>query len=300
MKKRSAILIVFLAVFCVSVFAQQVDVGYVDGVLEVRDGSTWYELFIGDVVDVDDEIRLGSGGYAELTNGRTTVKLSRPGTYRVSELIEGTERTASAGVAGMVLNRIGRLTRRDEQPARTASGGARASEAVNQDAPTWAGGETVDELIVEGTELLNEGAYEDAYYVFEEAYDYAISDLEYSRALFYYGYASALVGRSAQALELLEESGPDEDTDYYASHVLALGQLLVETFAYDEAIDYLSVLAEDDEQAPEDIQSAQLLLGIAFDGLGMADRARTYLRQARETMPGTPAAEAADRILGQL
>jgi len=181
----------------------------------------------------------------------------------------------------------------------TAAGGARASEAVNQNAPTWAGGETIDELIAEGTDLLNEGAYEDAYYVFEEAYDYAISDLEYSRALFYYGYASTLVGRNAQAFDLLEEIGPDQETDYFASHVLALGQLLVESFAYDEAIDHLTVLAEDDEQAPEDIQSAQLLLGIAYDGLGMAGRARTYLRQARATLPGTPAAEAADRLLGQ-
>ncbi|HKJ85948.1 MAG TPA: hypothetical protein VKA06_07720, partial [Spirochaetia bacterium] len=130
--------------------------------------------------------------------------------------------------------------------------------------------------------------------------DYAISDLEYARAIFYYGYASTLVGRNAQAFELLEEIGPDEDTDYFASHVLALGQLLVESFAYDEAVDYLSVLAEDGDQAPEDIQSAQLLLGVAYDGLGMAGQARAYLREARSTLPGTPAAEAAERLLGQL
>ena len=293
-------MVALLTAFCASVIAQQVDVGYVDGLLEVRDGTDWYELFIGDFVDADDEIRLGRNAYAELTNGQTTVKLSRPGTYQVSELIEGAERTASAGIAGMVLNRIGRLTGREEQPAQTAAGGARASEAVNQNAPTWAGGETIDELIAEGVELLNEGAYEDAYYVFEEAYDYAISDLEYARAIFYYGYASTLVGRNAQAFELLEEIGPDEDTDYFASHVLALGQLLVESFAYDEAVDYLSVLAEDGDQAPEDIQSAQLLLGVAYDGLGMAGQARAYLREARSTLPGTPAAEAAERLLGQL
>lgn len=68
-------------------------------------------------------------------------------------------------------------------------------------APVWAAGESVDELIRHGTTLLNEGAYDDACYVYREAYDYAITDQEYARALFSYGYASTLVGKSAQAFE---------------------------------------------------------------------------------------------------
>jgi tetratricopeptide (TPR) repeat protein len=298
--KRIALSALLFAVACFAAFAQEVVVAYVDGSLEVRDGSAWYELYIGDAVGESDQIRLGRDAYAELTNGQTTVKLSRPGTYEVASLIQGAGRTASTGVAGMVLNRIGRLTGREEEEDRTVAGGARASEAVNQNAPTWAGGETIDELIVEGTELLNDGAYQDAYYVFQEAYDYAISDAEYARALFYYGYASTLVGRSPQAFELLEEIGPDASTDYYASHVLALGQLLVESFAFGEAVDYLKALAEDENQAPEDIQSAHLLLGIAYDGLGDVQRARASLRAARAAVPGTRAAEAAERYLAEL
>lgn len=275
--------------------------GYVDGVLEVRDGNSWVDLFIGDGLEPSDQIRLEADSYAELTTGQTTVKLSRNGTYEVSDLIEGTGRTESAGIAGLVLNRIGRLTgREDEQQEQTAAGGARASEAVNQNAPTWAGGESVDELIEEGVTLLNEGAHQDAYYVFQEAYDYAITDAEYAKALFYYGYASTLVGKSAQAFDLLEEIEPDPQTDYFASHVLALGQLLVESFAYQEAIDYLEMLEDAEQQESEDVQSAQLLMGIAYDGLGMAEEARSYLRRARATAPGTAAADAADRLLADL
>lgn len=280
--------------------AQDVTVGYVDGVFEVREGNTWYELYIGDAIDDDGQVRLAPDSYAELSNGEMTVKLSRPGMYNVDDLIESTGRTQSTGIAGMVLNRIGRLSGRSDEPAQTSAGGARASEAVTQTGPTWAGGESIDELIEEGTTLLNEGAYEDAYYVFQEAYDYAISDEEYARSLFYYGYASTLVGRTAQAFDLLEEVGPDENTGYFASHVLALGQLLVESFAYDEAIDYLSVLEEADDQSPEDVQSAQLLMGIAYDGLGMAQEARTYLTRASRTVSGTPAAAAASNLLDSL
>lgn len=298
--KRILFVTVLVFIVSVSVVAQQIVVGYVDGLLEVRENGNWYDLFIGDAVAQSDTIRLGSNSYAELTSGRTTVRLSRSGTYEVSDLIEGTGRTQSTGIASMVLGRISRITGRDDEQAQTAAGGARASEAVNQTAPTWAGGESIDELIAEGTDLLNEGAYEDAYYVFQEAYDYAITDDEYARALFYYGYASSLVGKSAQAFDLLEEVGPQSDTSYFASHVLALGQLLIESFANDDAVDYLSALVEAEDQAPEDIQSAQLLLGIAYDGLGMAGQARTYLRRARATVPGTQAAETADRLLGEL
>lgn len=298
--KRFVVALVSLVFLSLPVLAQDVVIGYVDGVLEVNEGGTWYELFIGDAVRSSDQIRLGRDSYAELTTGPTTVKLSRAGTYEVSDLVETTGRTQSTGIAGMVLGRIGRLTGRDEQQEQTTAGGARASEAVNQNAPTWAGGETIDELITEGTELLNEGAYEDAYYVFQEAYDYAISDEEYARSLFYYGYASTLVDKTAQAFDLLEEIGPDEDTDYFASHVLALGQLLVESFAYEEAVDYLEMLADAPDQAPEDVQSAELLMGIAYDGLGMQSQARRHLRRAAELVPEAEAASVAENLLAEL
>lgn len=293
-----ALALIFLA--GASLFAQQIVVAYVDGLLEVREGGSWGELFIGDSLEPSDEIRLASDSYAELTNGRTTIKLSRGGSFEVSDLIEGTGRTESTGIAGLVLNRIGRLTGREEERRDTVAGGARASEAARPDPLSWAGGETVAELVDEGLGYLNEGAYQDAYLVFQEAYDYAVTDTEYAEALFYYGYASTLVNKSSQAFDLLQEVGPDPDTGYFASHVLALGQLLVESFAYDEAIGYLMMLVDEEDREPEDVQSAQLLIGLAYDGLGRAEEARTYLRQAARTVPGTPTAEAAERILEDL
>ena len=298
--KRYLVAILLVSLLTASVFAQEIVVAYVDGLLDVREGNSWSELFIGDSLDPDDEIRLGSESYAELTNGRTTIKLSRTGTFEVSDLIEGTGRTESTGIAGLVLNRIGRLTGRGEEPRDSVAGGARASEAARPDPLSWAGGETVSELVNEGVGYLNEGAYQDAYLVFQEAYDYAITDTEYAEALFYYGYASTLVDKSSQAFDLLEEVGPDPDTDYFASHVLALGQLLVESFAFDEAIEYLTMLVEADDQEPEDIQSGQLLIGIAYDGLGRPAQARNYLREAVRTLPGTPTAGVAERLLEDL
>ncbi len=297
--KRLAILL--LLGFLLSAFAAaEAIVGFVDGVLEVSDGGVWYELFIGDAVDDGDQIRLADDSYAELSSGSNTVKLSRAGTYEVADLIETTGRTASAGLGGMVLGRIGRLSGTTDEPTETVAGGARASEAVNQNTPTWAGGEAIDDLIEEGVEYLNQGDFMDAYYVFEEAYDYAITDDEYSIAAFYYGYSSSLIGEPVQAFELLEEIGPDPETTFFASHTIALGQLLVESFAYDEAIDYLGLLADDITYDSADIQSAELLMGIAYDGMGMVGLAREYLGRASRTLPGTPAATAASSLLADL
>ncbi len=296
---RAVLLAVALVLVAVSA-AGEVIVGYVDGVLEVRDGTSWYELFIGDAVDGSDQIRLADDSHAELLAGNSMIRLSRPGTYEVERLLEGVGRTASANIGGMVLGRVSRLTGREDTTRQTAAGGARASEAVTQTGPAWAGGETVDELILQGTEMLGEGDLEDAYWVFQEAYEYAITDDEYARSLFYYGYASALVGRPLQAFELLEQIGPQPDTTHYATHILALGQLLLDSFAYDEAIEYLTPLAEADDQEPEDIQSARLLLGVAYQGLGRSAQARDHLQRARAIAPETQAAEAAERLLADL
>ncbi|MFW5716978.1 MAG: hypothetical protein ACOC0E_05990 [Spirochaetota bacterium] len=56
------------------------------------------------------------------------MKLSRPGTYEVSELIETSNRTRSTGIAGMVLNRISRLTGREEEDVTVAGAPVRARQ----------------------------------------------------------------------------------------------------------------------------------------------------------------------------
>ena len=292
----------FLAVLCISapLAAGEFVVAYVDGVLEVRDGDRWTEVFIGDAVKATDQIRLGPDSYAELAAGRTTVRLSRAGVYDAATFVDGAARTETVAAGRMVLNRVGRLTGRDDAPQQTAAGGVRAAEVVAQASPDWAGGETVDELILHGVELLADGAFEDAYRILQEAWEYAVTDDEYARALFYYGYAASLAGRILQAFDLLEEIGPLPETPYYAAHVLALGQMLVESYAYEEAIGRLEVLDRAAGESDADRQSARLLLGIAYHGLGDQEQARSYLDRARTTVPGTPEADAAERLLKDL
>ncbi len=294
--KRSIVAVA--ALLLASPLFAEIVVAYVDGIVERGVSGGWTTLFIGDQVEPSDQIRLSPGSYAELSSTGTTVKLSRAGTYRVGDLIQGAGRTQAAGLGSVVLNRINRVAGTQTRDAPTTAGGARASEAVTQTGPVWAGGESVAELIDEGLDLLADGAFLDAYYVFEEAYDFAISDYDYAMAAFYYGYAASLVGRGGQALDLLQSVDPLRGSTVYEQHLLALGQLLVESFSFQDAIDRLRPLAESATAEPEDRQSAELLVGVAYDGLGAEALARSFLLRARERVPGTPAADAASVMLG--
>lgn len=297
MKRSVALLLILLVPL--ALFARDFVVDYVDGYLDVKDGSSWSELFIGDEVTDADTVRLDTGSYAEISDGSVTVKLTRAGTYVIADLFNVAGRSRSSGVGSLILGRVSKLAGEDERDE-TAVGGVRASEAVNQNQPTWAGGESVDELIEEGLGLLNEGSFEDAYWVFEEAYDYALDDYEYNKSIFYLGYASALTGAITEAFDLLEEVGPDPDTDYYTDHVLVLSQLLVESFAFSDAIEYLDGLLTAEEVEEPALQSGYLLLGLSYDGLGDLGKAETYWLEARDLDPSSDAGQIAGQLLSEL
>lgn len=297
---RRSLLVVMLLMVTTLLFGQDFVVKYVDGYLDIADGGKWYELYIGDAVRESDTLRLDEGSYAELSNGSLTIKLTRPGTYYVGDLVSTARRTASSGVGGLVLGRVGRLTGQQAQQAQTAAGGARASEAVNQNQPTWAGGESVDELIQQGLGMLQQGGFQDAYWVFQEAYDYALDDTEYAKSLFYYGYGAALIGNTEEAFDLLQELGPNPETDYYADHVIVLGQLLLETFAFEDAVKSLEPLVADARAEAGARQSAMLLTGLAYDAMGDRTQARTYLQRSRDLLPDSPGAGIANQLLNDL
>jgi len=298
--KRTIFVGALLLVAAAAVMAQVTAV-YLEGTVEVLESNRWYDVFIGDSLNDTDTIRLGNGAYCELDDGTHTVRLTRSGSYDIGSLFASAGRTERAGLAGLVLNRVGRLTGTQEEDEQTSAGGARA-DAQEGPGIDWAGDETTDELVQQGVEALSQGDYDAALRKFEDALDAAFDDSEIAQSSFYLGYASYLLNNPVRALELLEEYQPDPDSDYFASHVLVLGQILLESFAFEDAIGYLEELVESTggDFDESDVQSAQLMIGMAYRGLGMDAQARRYLRAAQRTLPGSPAADAAGRMLGEM
>lgn len=265
--------------------AQELIVEYVEGYLEIQDGGSWYELYIGDVVERDSSVRVDSGSYAEISDGAVTIKLLRPGVYTIGELLDSAQAQSDAGLGSLIAGRVGRLVGEDDRGAASA-GGVRASEAATDDRMQWAGGAEVDELIEEGVTMLEEGDYEEAFYIFEEAYEYSSFDQE-PDLLFLMGYSLAFMGETVDALDYFADAALDPENEYYDSYAVAYAQLLLETFAFEDAADLLDeylVTAED----PADVQYAYLLYGMALRGAGRPDQAREALEEAAasEADPG--------------
>lgn len=284
----------FIAVFlCVVglLGAQELLVEYVDGILEIREGTQWYELFIGETIEVGDVIRVTEATYAELSGSGMTIKLSEPGTYNTESMVDQARRRNDANMGSFLATRLKNVGASRSQ-SRGTVGGVRGSEAVTRPNTMWVGGESVDDLIAEGIDRLAEEDFQEAYWIFEEAYDYS-DELTEHRAAFYLGYSAALVGETDESLSILQGTEPDPSSAYYADHVLVLGQLLVETFAYQRALDLLD---EYRGNAVLDSETRQLVLfleGTSLYGLGRASEAEKTLAEAVSLDPASGVADAA-------
>jgi hypothetical protein len=288
--KRSNLLLVTTVTMILipfSLSAETAVAGYVEGLVEFNDGGGWSDVFIGDSLSLDGQLRIDSGAYVELMVGGATVRLSRPGIVDLGDIDRG---SAPAGVTGAIAGRMGRFLQPDETRTQTAVGGVRASEAVSEPEISWAGGEDSQELIEQGLEYLAVNDFEEAYYSFEEAYDFAGSGTE-EEAGFFFAYAAFVLGETDTALDVLSEIEPDADSPVFLDATLLQAQMLLETGdadgtvrAADRVISQRGTLTEQD---PLSLQLAYFLRAEALSGTGDQSGARQAYARARDLAPET-------------
>lgn len=299
MNKRIIFALALLLFWVGVAAAQDVLVEYVEGTVELRGSMGWTELYIGDMVPADATVRLRDGGLLELRSEGSTYLISRTGTYGLSSIIDTGERNTEAGIGAVARRGLRRLVMEQDQRTTTSVAGVRADEAVDRSEVTWAGGESVSELIEEGLTLLGEEALEDAYYVFYDAWEYAGTE-DLPRTQFYLGYSAYLIGNRAEALGYLETPAPDPETAFYDDHLLTLAQIMVESFDYAGAKELLDGYLQAGDPQGADLQTAYLLEGLAYEGEGDLDEARDYFEQAREIAPESEFGQLAASFIAEM
>lgn len=260
-----------------------------------REDGEWYELGIGEVITDQDTIRLDEDSVAELRARGAKLTLTKPGIYVVADLLKASGESRSIGIASVIGNKIKTIVEEPKQ-SQTAVMGVRGSKS--EDELEWMSGDTA-ELLKSGKDYLADGKVEDALEVLEEAYDFA-DEVEEDEVLFYLGFANALMGELRLALEAIEYVEPDPSMEFYADLILLKGQLLTETFAFEEAVEWLGEYDEDLANDKAAAQMSLLLQGISHKSLGDSSNAKQALQKAVGLDRSSEAGQAAQGVLNEL
>ncbi len=294
MKKICFLAFVLVVASVAPILGIDISVDYVDGYLDIQEDGEWYELYMGDVISDGDTIRLDENSIAELSLPGNKLTLTRPGVYVVADLLEASGEQRSIGIASVIGSKIRTLVKEPEQN-QTAVMGVRGSKSENE--LEWMSGDT-SELLETGIEYLADGEYAEAAGVFEEAYDFA-DPTEESEVLFYLSYTNLLMGQTRLAVQALEYAEPDPSQEFFEDLVLLKGQLLTETFAHEEAIEWLDEYSSDIKTSGA-LQMSLLLSGVNYRGLGNTSMARQSLEEALAIDSSSDAGQAAENLLKNL
>ena len=295
MRKSILLSVLFTVLISFSVIGLELTVDYLDGYLDIREDGEWYELSIGEIVLDSDTVRLEEGSIAELTARGVKLTLTKAGTYDIEALLKARGESRSIGIASVIGGKIASILDEPEQ-SQSAVMGVRGAKSENE--LDWMSGDTAD-LMDTGKEHLTDGRFDDALELFEEAYDFADMSEEFE-VLFYLGYTNALTGDLRMALSYLSDADPDSEAEFFVDFVLLKGQILTETFAYDEAIDWFAAYSAELSGDQLASQLALLLQGVSYKGLDNVAQARDALQQAINMDASSDAGRAAQGMLKDL
>ena len=297
--KKTITLVLLIVLLASPIFALDIIADYVDGYLDVKEGNEWYEVYIGDSLAENAVVKLDVDSYAELSYGNETIKLSRPGVYELNKLLDSRQEVASSGSSTLFSGKFRTLLKDDNTKTQSTVGGVRAAEAETVSID-WMSSETAD-LIRDGKLALESGDMDGAYELFTEAYDFSADYYEESEALYFLGLTSAMQGDYADALINLDMAEVEGDSEYYTDFYLLKGQLLIESFAYDEAYSFLSEYdTSAGKRTPAKLQDLYFLIAVSGNNSGNRSAALSAINKLVSIDPNSETAKAAKSYKAKL
>lgn len=295
MMKRASAFVLLILIAAIPLLAEDLLVEYVEGTLEIKEGATWSELYIGDLIPENSLIRLSGNGFAELSTPAVTVTLSDDGTYNTRNLLRSGQKIASWDIGSVVNSKLSKLITPGEQ-GQTAVMGVRGAAAA-KDQLTWV--EEGGEYLEKGKKLLADGHLDEAIPVFKEGADWALTEEERYEHLFYAAYAHSLKGDNAVALIMLEDMQLGSDAPIFTDYVLLKGKLLIENLAFADALDLFSEYLKHPDMG-ETTQVVYFLSAVCHEGLDNKDQALKFLQDAYKIDANSEYGRAAKRMMGSL
>ncbi len=293
--KRMGILVGVALLAAALAGAQPLSVEYVDGLLEMRSGNAWQEVYIGDSVPEQAVLRLSEDGIAELSAGSVTITLDRDGTYSVADLLRSGKQVAGWNLGGIVNSKLNKLVA-PSQEGQTAVMGVRGA-AQGEQQLEWV--DEGEQYLKRGKDLLGKGEYLAATDVLLEGAELAFSKEERQEYLFYAAYSQNQAGNNGRALALLEQVDGRPGMPFFGDYVLLKGRLMIEGLDFEGALalfdQYLRQPGSDETQ-----QVVRFMKALCQQQLGRTSDARQTLEGAWRLDPGSEYGKAAKQMLDSM
>jgi tetratricopeptide (TPR) repeat protein len=280
MVRLTALCLTFVLTIGSVALAQELQVAYLDGRLEVLKGGRWQEIASGEAIPSGAALRLDKYSVAELAAGEARITLSQPGTYSTAELLRTYRESSRWGVARLVAEKLRALfSRRTTQPMTAMA--LRGEQIAEEQGMGWMDEE--QEALDNARQLLADGRYKQAVAKLEAALATAGPEAR-AQYLYLIGYGYSMAGGNGPALKALEQVEAPASAPYFADYVLLKSRLLAEGEAYGRALELLDSLP-DLSPAPEVAQPALFLSAYCAQQLGDAASARQRLLKAQALDP---------------
>ncbi len=283
--------VVFVIFAVLPLAAISLDIDYLDGTLEYRDGrNTWLELGIGDSVPENRTIRLSGRGFAELSAGDKKITLTQDGLYESADLI-GTE-PEKAGFRKVLGSKFSSLFNRSENGQNTAAV-VRGAEAESDDFISWE--DDSADYLADGMGLFDEGDYAGAKDLFEEGSLWETGAVQ-RECTFRLGLSEQVLGDPRTARKTLTSISPESDDPFLGEYMITMATLYIESMDYQNANDVLSMFL-DTSPSGDAAQAAWLLSAYSLEGQGDSAGRRRSLQKAIDLGPDTEIGRAAAEML---
>lgn len=291
--KKNLVIIMLMIVMVFSLAAEDLMLVYAEGDVFLNENGAWYEVFIGDMIDGSSTIKIGPNSLVEIDADGNTLLLNKPGTYKLGELISQRGKVSAWGNNPVFKKFLSGDNSRSN--VQTAVMGVRGS-ATETDAIEWLSEDSmiIDEAIV----MIGDGDFNGVIDFLKDEMDFAF-DEELSGYNYYIGYSYYMLGSSGRALSYLDKVESDYDTEYYPDFVVLKGSLLLESLAFEDALDLFNEFLRNDDFSGT-AQAVNYLAATALKGLGRDRDATKKLEITAKMNPSSDIGRSADALLKKM
>jgi tetratricopeptide (TPR) repeat protein len=296
MKKTTFLIVVFLFIGSLFVFAQTLDVGYLDGTVELKTAKGWGAISIGDTLDPGATVRISKGGSMEISRGNQRITVMKDGIYALADLLKAGEKNTKTGVGVALTQKLRIVTAVGQQKGTSTVAGVRgAQQGQPVENLTWMDGD--EDSLAQIQRLLDAQKYAEAVPLLVDAVDESVSIedeqmLKYQLATAYYG-----SGQIARAYRVIVKTAPAADVDYYPDFVILKAEVLLDSLQFKEGQALLKTFIA----SKPDVGYAQigyLLSAQCSKGLGDDKAASEALKSGLALDPQSETAKEIQSMLG--